>query len=138
MCRTVDFKAEKMSLDHLYEFNFGKLYNDCTERGITFEEDCSVCLSRLTGELYLTDCRHSFHKECIRRWCSNSKCSPMCRTNLIFEETFSIFDTNWQPVNIHRFDQMDSDEADDESEEEEEGNEEENEGENEEQTNEES
>ncbi|XP_045472659.1 brassinosteroid-responsive RING protein 1-like [Harmonia axyridis] len=104
-----------MSLDHLYEFNFEKLYNDCTERGITFEEDCSVCLSRLTGELYLTDCRHSFHKECIDRWCSNSECCPMCRTNLVFEETCSIFDTNWKPVNIHRFDKMDSDEEDDES-----------------------
>ncbi|XP_045477413.1 brassinosteroid-responsive RING protein 1-like [Harmonia axyridis] len=106
-----------MSLDHLYEFNFEKLYNNCTERSITFEEDCSVCLSRLTGELYLTDCGHSFHKECIDMWCSNSKCCPMCRTNLIFEETFSIFDTNWKPVNIHRFDKMDSDEEDDESEE---------------------
>lgn len=57
----------------------------------------------------------------------------MCRTTLIFEGTFTIFDTNWQNVNIHRFDKMDSDEEDEESGEE---NEEENEGENEEQTNE--
>lgn len=42
----------------------------------------------------------------------------MCRTTLIFEDTFSIFDTNWQNVNIHRFDQMDSDEESNESEEE--------------------
>lgn len=60
----------------------------------------------------------------------------MCRTTLIFEGTFTIFDTNWQNVNIHRFDKMDSDEEDEESDESGEENEEENEGENEEQTNE--
>jgi hypothetical protein len=48
--------------------------------------DCSICLKPMdnVNVLIATDCKHTFHKDCLRRWCqtqANKKC-PLCRGDI--------------------------------------------------------
>ena len=48
--------------------------------------DCSICLKPMdnVNVLIATDCKHTFHKDCLRRWCqnqANTKC-PLCRGDI--------------------------------------------------------
>lgn len=49
------------------------------ERGETIE--CCICLDTIiTTSLMATKCKHTFHRECIKKW--HSKTCPMCRANM--------------------------------------------------------
>ena len=57
-------------------------------KGGNDEEDCSICLNKITSDNVITDeCNHNFHKDCLKRWCENqsdieqTKC-PLCRKNI--------------------------------------------------------
>lgn len=57
-------------------------------KGGNDEEDCSICLNKITSDNIITDeCNHNFHKDCLKRWCENqsdieqTKC-PLCRKNI--------------------------------------------------------
>ena len=48
--------------------------------------ECSICLEEIKENYFAADCKHSFHKECIKRWIltveqeNNDKC-PICRNH---------------------------------------------------------
>lgn len=51
------------------------------------ENDCSICLMSLLGNVFKTECLHDFHRSCLQSWCRKGSVSgrpgcPMCRRNL--------------------------------------------------------
>ena len=48
---------------------------------LEIEEDCPICMEKLTGKLGHMDCKHYFHKECLDKWVKMSKNNdcPICR-----------------------------------------------------------
>jgi Zinc finger, C3HC4 type (RING finger) len=46
------------------------------------EEECSICMKLLGMKFYTTECGHQFHKQCIKRWFTQSKSCPLCRGGL--------------------------------------------------------
>jgi len=56
------------------------------ESGKTPVDDCSICQEPMDNidNLITTDCNHTFHKDCLRRWCraqARNEC-PLCRENI--------------------------------------------------------
>lgn len=51
---------------------------------------CSICIDTIDSNLYVTDCEHKFHQECIETHVIYSndqvKC-PICRT-ILFKKTY--------------------------------------------------
>lgn len=59
-----------------------KISNLSTNRQLT-QEECSICLSPLEGEISTISCKHSFHTECLNSWFKRSeKTCPLCRSNI--------------------------------------------------------
>jgi hypothetical protein len=54
----------------------------------SMDDDCPICYESLgNGEIRTTDCKHAFHRECLRTWVKKKKVygpvpCPMCRTVL--------------------------------------------------------
>jgi len=47
------------------------------------EELCSICLDPLNeGQDYKLNCKHRFHKKCIRIWLTSNNTCPLCRKNV--------------------------------------------------------
>lgn len=47
------------------------------------DDDCSICLERLKGNILKTSCNHSFHYKCIRQLFDNDTLNcPNCRRNV--------------------------------------------------------
>ena len=45
--------------------------------------ECSICLSPITENQYMTNCNHIFHKTCLENWLSNDHMNcPMCRQRI--------------------------------------------------------
>lgn len=54
--------------------------------------ECSICLDMFNGEIYTTDCKHSFHLQCLRSWLvHNNMCNqcPICRANIVISKELS-------------------------------------------------
>jgi hypothetical protein len=51
-----------------------------TEKG----DSCSICLNlfEFGDQVHVTNCKHTFHAECILRWLENSNDCPLCRQAL--------------------------------------------------------
>jgi len=49
---------------------------------------CSICLEELTPSKNhsITDCNHTFHTNCLTKWCSTNTCCPFCRTEVYKSE----------------------------------------------------
>lgn len=52
------------------------------------DEDCSICLDKLTNDVVSTECNHLFHKSCIEKWIQTNRSTiikncPNCRTVFI-------------------------------------------------------
>ena len=50
---------------------------------LEIEEDCPICMEKLSGKWGHMDCKHYFHKECLDKWVKMSKNNdcPICRKN---------------------------------------------------------
>ena len=46
-------------------------------------ENCSVCYDNNDNESVQLDCNHSFHKQCMLKWCEKSQTCPICRSDII-------------------------------------------------------
>ncbi|XVE92196.1 hypothetical protein REPUB_Repub01dG0076200 [Reevesia pubescens] len=44
------------------------------------EEDCMICLEKITVESYVSrmPCSHTYHVNCIKRWLKQSHYCPIC------------------------------------------------------------
>lgn len=56
-------------------------------------ESCSICLE-VSGEKIVTDCGHTFHKECLSK-VRNDSC-PMCRSKI----SYNLFKFNSNPIDF--------------------------------------
>jgi len=45
--------------------------------------DCCICLEKINGDEILTECKHSFHKNCFNRWIKYNNNCPVCRKRFI-------------------------------------------------------
>ena len=45
-------------------------------------EDCPICLEKVSEADSKTSCGHSFHEQCLTTWFMTSNTCPMCRTKL--------------------------------------------------------
>ena len=46
-------------------------------------EECTICLENTTLErTKITDCKHTFHTECLEKWLTTNNSCPLCRTNI--------------------------------------------------------
>ena len=42
-------------------------------------EICPICIDIIEEDIYVTDCKHSFHLECLFEWTKNNTTCPCCR-----------------------------------------------------------
>lgn len=42
--------------------------------------DCSICLTKLEDSV-ITNCGHSFHRNCLQQWMERNRTCPFCRNN---------------------------------------------------------
>ncbi len=66
-------------------------------------EDCSICIDKLVGLLYILKCSHSHHLNCIRGWIAKPKMNlsqcPLCRTTITANERNEILGAIKNPGN---------------------------------------
>lgn len=62
---------------------------------IKVEKECSICYEELEIKTaHVTGCKHSFHKECIKKWLSVKDTCPICRDLLITRTLINNTNTN--------------------------------------------
>jgi hypothetical protein len=44
------------------------------------ETDCYICLCPIDTNVEIYDTCHSYHKDCLEKWCAINPCCPLCRT----------------------------------------------------------
>jgi hypothetical protein len=48
--------------------------------------ECSICLESIgSTAIFVTKCKHIFHKGCINKWCKTTNSCPLCRTEKIID-----------------------------------------------------
>ena len=54
---------------------------DITQCKSKKKEQCSICLKKIKRkrQLYITECSHHFHKNCIKKWFKQNINCPNCR-----------------------------------------------------------
>jgi len=67
------------------DYHYTEIYFD------TLNKKCPICTEDLLKgeEIYITDCKHYYHKKCIIKWFQNSYNCPLCR-NFVYD----IYDVN--------------------------------------------
>lgn len=65
----------KKQFDNLQHCKYKKKFGDI---------DCSICINKVYKNRIVTvlECKHIFHKKCIKEWLGSSKTCPMCRGNV--------------------------------------------------------
>ncbi|KAI5099884.1 E3 ubiquitin-protein ligase TTC3 isoform X2, partial [Silurus meridionalis] len=53
------------------------------------EDPCIICHEDMTPEdMCVLECRHSFHRECIKSWLKEQSTCPTCREHALLPEDF--------------------------------------------------
>ena len=94
------FECTKINNCCIYIINFEctKINNCCNSKCCVYnirnnkvsDNVCSICLEKISNDIYTLDCNHSFHKECITKWMNqceentNKKIfsCPLCRNEV--------------------------------------------------------
>jgi hypothetical protein len=45
------------------------------------EEVCPICMEVIASPVYVTNCRHQFHNDCLFKWMEKSDFCPVCRSS---------------------------------------------------------
>ena len=54
-------------------------------------EECPICLNDITDDTKkITQCKHTFHDECLTRWLHDNNSCPLCRTHFNFKSNEAI------------------------------------------------
>jgi len=48
------------------------------------DSECPICLTNITDDdtKKITQCKHTFHDECLNRWLHDNNSCPLCRTQI--------------------------------------------------------
>jgi hypothetical protein len=44
--------------------------------------ECSICFYPILSEKYVTECKHTFHHNCLREWTLQRPVCPLCNSNI--------------------------------------------------------
>lgn len=46
--------------------------------------ECSICLDTISKDrnIWITPCKHTFHGDCLMKWCVSDDTCPVCRSDL--------------------------------------------------------
>ncbi|XP_051973434.1 LOW QUALITY PROTEIN: E3 ubiquitin-protein ligase TTC3-like [Xyrauchen texanus] len=60
-----------------------------TAFALNMEEPCIICHEEVNSDdLCVLECRHSFHRECIKSWLKEQSTCPTCREHVLLPEDF--------------------------------------------------
>ncbi|XP_035391281.1 E3 ubiquitin-protein ligase TTC3 isoform X2 [Electrophorus electricus] len=60
-----------------------------TSKALNMEDPCIICHEEMAPEdVCVLECRHSFHRECIRSWLKEQSTCPTCREHALLPEDF--------------------------------------------------
>lgn len=60
-------------------------------KALNIEDPCIICHEDMSPEeICVLECRHSFHKECIRSWLKEQSTCPTCRDHTLLPEDFPV------------------------------------------------
>lgn len=58
---------------------------------LNMEDPCIICHDDMSPDtIFVLECRHSFHKECIRSWLKEQSTCPTCRDHALLPEDFPV------------------------------------------------
>ncbi|KAK0148795.1 E3 ubiquitin-protein ligase DZIP3 [Merluccius polli] len=61
----------------------------CHTNALNMEDPCIICHEDMSPErVCVLQCRHTFHKECIRSWLKEQSTCPTCRKHALLSEDF--------------------------------------------------
>ncbi|XP_036379577.1 E3 ubiquitin-protein ligase TTC3 isoform X1 [Megalops cyprinoides] len=62
-----------------------------SSKALNVEDPCIICHEEMTEEeLCVLECRHSFHRECIKSWLKEQSTCPTCREHALLPEDFPL------------------------------------------------
>ncbi|XP_010869150.3 E3 ubiquitin-protein ligase TTC3 isoform X2 [Esox lucius] len=60
-------------------------------KALNLEDPCIICHDEMSREdLCVLECRHSFHRECIKSWLKEQSTCPTCREHVLLPEDFPL------------------------------------------------
>ncbi|XP_067350334.1 E3 ubiquitin-protein ligase TTC3 isoform X1 [Channa argus] len=60
-------------------------------KALNMEDPCIICHDDMSpDDICVLECRHSFHKECIRSWFKEQSTCPTCRDHALLPEDFPV------------------------------------------------
>ena len=62
-------------------------------------DECTICLENTTLEnKKITECKHTFHTECLEKWLTTNNSCPLCRSDIIFSTIIKSFTRGGDPI----------------------------------------
>jgi hypothetical protein len=81
--RSVDCKAPQRERSHS---GATVVHRPCKKRSLS---ECAICMENVHRQRCTLDCKHAFHRRCIRQWLlKGSDSCPLCRRNLSTYEMY--------------------------------------------------
>ncbi|XP_053502090.1 E3 ubiquitin-protein ligase TTC3 isoform X2 [Ictalurus furcatus] len=73
-----------------------------SSRALNMEDPCIICHDDMVPEdLCVLECRHSFHRECIKSWLKEQSTCPTCREHALLPEDFPMLPGRHRRGHVH-------------------------------------
>ncbi|XP_051542126.1 E3 ubiquitin-protein ligase TTC3-like isoform X2 [Myxocyprinus asiaticus] len=73
-----------------------------TALALNMEDPCIICHEEMNSEdLCVLECRHSFHRECIKSWLKEQSTCPTCREHVLLPEDFPMLPRRQRKSHTH-------------------------------------
>ncbi|XP_060765384.1 E3 ubiquitin-protein ligase TTC3 isoform X2 [Neoarius graeffei] len=73
-----------------------------SSRALNMEDPCIICHEDMKPEdLCVLECRHSFHRECIKSWLKEQSTCPTCREHALLPEDFPMLPGRHRRGHVH-------------------------------------
>lgn len=81
-----DYYLYMQSINKKFKTSFEHNYYTFQNEPSDDSKSCPICLSPLSQEQYITECKHTFCKQCLDNWINQDKNTcPNCRQALYFQ-----------------------------------------------------